>query len=376
MTAKNSTFAGQLKHFAESVDIVDDARFDSVRDLVYRYVTKQLSGEYFELLRQESGGSGDRQSWLRTFWSSADDRLHFWPIRSDDGSYTNPVTYAFDNECPMWVVSPEKDPLDEADEHHDLWSKTPKLSRYQPSSSQSTRTAVIMPLRLQRSYGVYCFESSRYIEITDVAKVELKRLADALTILYRLWETNKAQSAGTEHAIGDLREALQQAKFPRLAKPHFFVAFSNKADETVKLIIRDTLEEFAAKLEYTDWTQMDESGNISAQIAKEILESRFGICYLSEPDGDASATARRYHDNPNVVFEAGMLHARTTAAAETDGGEPAGWIPVREPESPAPPFDFAAERILQVPRSKTGDLNKSRLSEMLRARIAALLRES
>jgi hypothetical protein len=36
MTAKNSTFAGQLTHFAESVDIVDDARFDNVRDLVYR----------------------------------------------------------------------------------------------------------------------------------------------------------------------------------------------------------------------------------------------------------------------------------------------------------------------------------------------------
>ncbi|SRR6266487_102758 len=375
MTAKNSTFAGQLKHFAESVDIVDDTRFDNVRDLVYRYVVKQLGGEYFELLRQESGGDGDKQSWLRTFWSS-DDRPHFWAIRSDDGSYTNPVTDAFDNGRPMWIVSPEKDPLDEADQHHDLWSNTANLSRYRPSSSEPIRTVVILPLSLQRSYGVYCFESSRYIEITDVAKLELKRLADALAVLYRLWEANKAQLTGTEHAIGDLRELLQQAKFPRLAKPHFFVAFSHKADETVKLIIRDTLDEFAAKLEYTDWTRMDDSGNISAQIGKEILESRFGLCYLSEPDDHDSASAPRYRDNPNVIFEAGMLHARTTAADETDGGEPAGWIPIREQESPPAPFDFAAERILQVPRSRNGDLNESRLREMLRGRITALLRES
>jgi hypothetical protein len=71
-----------------------------------------------------------------------------------------------------------------------------------------------------------------------------------------------------------------------------------------------------------------------------------------------------------------MLHARTTAAAETDGGEPAGWIPIREQESPPAPFDFAAERILQVPRSRNGDLNQSRLRELLRGRITTLLRES
>src|SRR5262249_22860163 len=281
----------------------------------------------------------------------------------------------FDNERPMWIVSPSEDALEGADEHHDLWSGTPNLSRYRPSSSQPTRTVVIVPLCLERSYGVYCFESSRYIEITDAAKLELKRLAYALALLYRLWEINKAQLTSTGNAIGDLRELLQRAKFPRLAKPHFFVAFPRKADENVTHIIKDTLDEFAAKLEYTDWTQMYGAGNVSAQIVQEILESRFGICYLSERDNDASAVYP-YRDNPNVVFEAGMLHARTTAAADTDGGEPAGWIPIREQESPPAPFDFAAERILQVPRSRNGELNESRLHEMLSRGITALLRES
>jgi hypothetical protein len=112
--------------------------------------------------------------------------------------------------------------------------------------------------------------------------------------------------------------------------------------------------------------------NINTQIGREILESRFGICYLSEPDGTASG---RFRDNPNVVFEAGMLHARTTAVSDAEGNEPAGWIPIREVASPDPPFDFASERILYVPRSQRGELNETRLRETLAARIVALLSE-
>jgi hypothetical protein len=53
-------------------------------------------------------------------------------------------------------------------------------------------------------------------------------------MLYRLWEINNAQLTGTEQAIGDLREGLRRAKFPRLSKPHVFLAFSERADESVR----------------------------------------------------------------------------------------------------------------------------------------------
>jgi Predicted nucleotide-binding protein containing TIR-like domain len=372
MTGKTTTFAGQLRHFAQSVDIVDARRFDSVRDLVYRYVNKELGGEYFELLHEESvGDNGDRRSFLRTFWTSDDPRRHSWQVYPTAGRDSNPVTEAFDHERPMWIVSPDKGPLIRAEKYNDLWSHTTDLPPYRPSSN-TARTVVILPLVHQRKVGVYCFESSRYIDITDVAKLELKRLAEALAMLYRLFEVNDAQLNGTEQAIGDLRDNLQRAKFPRLAKPHVFVAFSQRADESVRLAIQDVLEEFADKLEFTDWSRINESGNINTQIGREILESRFGICYLSEPDGTASG---RYRDNPNVVFEAGMLHARTTAVSDAEGNEPAGWIPIREVASPDPPFDFASERILYVPRSQRGELNETRLRETLTARIVALLSE-
>lgn len=377
MTAKTSTFAGQLKHFAQTIDIVDDNIFNQVRSLVCKYVTHELSSEYFELFRSETGESnGDRQYWLRTFWSS-DEKKHLWPIRASNGSHTNPVTAAFDNGKPVWVVSSnDKEPLDIAETYQDMWSGTPDLSRYRPSSSEPIRTLFVLPLSFRNRIGVFSIESSKYIEITDVAKAELCRLADAIGILYGLWDVNKSNSNCKDHAIGDLRDLLERARFPKLAKPHVFVAFSSRADETVTLAIKDVLGQFANKLEFTDWKRMDESGNITAQIGKEILESRFGICYLSEPVEPSGLLKQKYDDNRNVVFEAGMLHARTNANADRDEDGPSGWIPIREEDSPPAPFDFATERILYVPRARNGELNESKLRDMLSGRIDRLLSDS
>ena len=377
MTAKTSTFAGQLKHFAQTVDIVDNGIFNQVRSLVCKYVTHELNSEYFELLRSEAAGSnGDRQTWLRTFWSS-EEKMHLWPIQDGSGSYTNPVTEAFDKVHAMWVVSASsKKPLDGAEAYQDMWSGTVGMPRYRPISGSQIRTLIVLPLSFRNQIGVFCMESSEYIEITDVAKLELRRLADALGILYGLWDVSKASAECTDHAIGDLQDMMERARFPKLAKPHVFVAFSHLADENVTLVISDVLSQFADKLEFTDWKQMDESGNITAQIGREILESRFGICYLSEPVTAPDASGHKYDDNRNVIFEAGMLHARTSASADSDEDGPSGWIPIREEDSPQAPFDFANERILYVPQSRNGELNESKLRDLLNKRIHRLLRDS
>jgi hypothetical protein len=376
MTAKTSTFAGQLKHFAQTVDIVDDGIFNQVRSLVCKYVTHELNSEYFELLRSETvGNNSDRQIWLRTFWSS-DEKTHLWPIRDGGGSYTNPVTEAFDKIHPMWVVSADgKEPLDDAEAYKDMWSSTVDMPRYRAISGPHIRTLIVLPLSFRNRLGVFCIESADYIEITDVASLELRRLADALGIMYGLWDVNKASAECKDHAIGDLRDSLERARFPKLAKPHVFIAFSHLADENVTVVIKDVLSQYADKLEFTDWKQMDESGNITAQIGREILESRFGICYLSEPVTAPGAPVHKYDDNRNVIFEAGMLHARTSASADSDEDGPSGWIPIREEDSPQAPFDFANERILLVPRSRNGELNETRLRDLLNRRIHRLLRD-
>ena len=371
MTSTENTFAGQLRHFARSVDIVDDRIFERVRELMYKYVKDELGAAYFELMR---GQTFDGDPALKMFWS-IDDTDHHWPITKPDGSYTNVVTMAFAKHQPLWIIDRDKRSLGEADKLEDQWSHNLDLPHYQPVKDQPVRMLVVLPLRRQRPLGVCYFESAAHIGITEVAKVELLLLADAIAILFELYEANRTQFAMTSSAILELRDRLEQAKFPQLTKPHFFLAFSNRADRHVTTIIREALHQFSEQLDFTDWQRIDESGNVNAQIAREIVRSRFGICYLSEPALESAEAGVSYVDNPNVVFEAGMLHARTAANEGNDGAEPTGWIPMRETASPPAPFDFRAERTLEIPRFDDGSLNEDRLRDILTERITKLLGE-
>ena len=129
------------------------------------------------------------------------------------------------------------------------------------------------------------------------------------------------------------------------------------------------LGEFSDKLEYTDWRMSTEPGAISAQIKKSIAESPFGICYLSERVATRRTEARAFVDNPNVLFEAGMFHARSTAS------ESARWIAIREQASAAVPFDLADNRFVLVPRDKVTGLATERLRAMLASSLSVLLKE-
>jgi hypothetical protein len=115
------------------------------------------------------------------------------------------------------------------------------------------------------------------------------------------------------------------------------------------------------------WNGIEESGSITLGLIEEIARSRFGICYLSEP---AKGAGNEYSDNPNVLFEAGMLHSLTNSPIAT----PAGWVPIRERRSPEIPFDFASERILIITRSNDGRLAEETFRADLRKRVKALLR--
>lgn len=372
MSPRSNTFAGQLRHFAKSVDIVDDGIFNRVRELIYKYVVNELGAEYFELMREQPI---DREPGLKMFWSN-EDRDHFWRVKGDDGSYSVPMTMAYDLDRPIWLVSPDRSPLADSAAYEDQWSHIEDLPAYRPVADQPIRTCVAVPLRRRRVHGIYYFESCMYLGVTDVAKTELQMLGDSLAILLELYETNRSQSKMTGDAIFELQESLESARFPKLTRPHFFVASSSRADKAVVRVIEELLHRFADRVEFTNWDQMTESGNISAQITREISRSRFGICYLSEPVSDAVSRGHRFADNPNVVFEAGMLHALTATNEAKDGAEPAGWIPVREHDSPPAPFDFAAERTLYVPRWETGELNESRFLEVLTQRVHRLLGDS
>jgi hypothetical protein len=374
MAIKTSTFAGQLLHFAQSVDIVDDNTFNGVRDLVYRYMQSELGARYFELMREQFSYDDDvRKTHLKTFWSSSE-TFHFWDICRPGGEYTNIVSMAFDRDKPVAIVSRARVSLERGKDCEDRWSHLDEpLPPCRPvATNGSIHTVIGVPIHYRRKLGIYYFETREYIDLSEIAKNELQLLASALGILLELWYVNQSQSDCTRGALGELGELLSLARFPRLARPHFFIGFSNRADRAVVGAIRTLMEEFADQLEFTDWSAIQESGNIATQISREIGRSRFGICYLSEPCSPGNGHA--FQDNPNVIFEAGMLHRRTTLnESMADSNAPAGWIPIRETDSPPPPFDFSQERILHVPRSSSGELLEAALRDQLSRRVRQLL---
>jgi hypothetical protein len=363
------TFAEQLKHFVEAIDIVDDQTFLAVRDLVWKYLTDQLEAEYFEIMSRIVVGT---QLQLKAHWSSRDENLA-WSIRDAEGGYTSPITAAFDHNIPLWLVSPGASPLAEAAEIQDQWSRETELPPYKPVVQRAIRTAVAVPLPANPPRFIYFLETRQSVKITEVAKDELLILAESLGILTDLNLANRTQSRLTREAIRELRDILDAAEFPKLAKPRIFFAFSDRADRSVVDVVKTVLREFEGKLDVQDWDQMRESGNIPRQIAHSIARSKFGVCYLSERQASGNGELQ-YIDNPNVVFESGMLQAQTNGYTSED--EPAGWIPIRERNSPQAPFDFASERMLIVPRAaRSGDLDKQKLGDELRQRIKSLLRE-
>ena len=77
------TFAELLRQFALSVDIVDQATFNRVRDHVVEYMRNELEAAYFGLMTRSTI---DGQPGLQTTWSSAD-QGSATTIRSGDNSF-------------------------------------------------------------------------------------------------------------------------------------------------------------------------------------------------------------------------------------------------------------------------------------------------
>jgi hypothetical protein len=360
------TFAELLRQFAFSVDIVSESTFNRVREHVVEYMKNELEAAYFGLMTRSVI---DGQPGLQTTWSSVGQGSAS-TIRRGDG-YSQQVSLAFDQQRPLWVVSKDGSPLRDVSDptgYVDLWSGTVGLPKYAQPIDRPMRTSIMLPLvRVGRPLGVLYLESTAYVEATLVGQKELEMLAEAIAILIELRDANKVQVEGTDQAVGQLGRFLSTAKFPRLTKPNLFLASADDADERVLAVIKKVLEDFSSKVSVFDWREIDEAGAITTQIADRIVRSSYGICYFSELAPPSSG--HKYIDNPNVIFEAGMLHALVNAP----DAPPSGWIPVREDDSPDAPFDFADQRIERVPRDE-GQVNEERLSAQIQRRLAALLR--
>lgn len=369
MALGGTTFGNDLLRFALTIDIVDANTYEKVKRMVGRYMGRELDTGYFGLME---GQVVEGEPGLATTWAT-DDRKGSMRLRGDDGKYTKQVAVAFDRQVPLWVVSARGEELQgDGVVYRDLWSRLDhdELPKYtSPLAGEAMRTSIMVPIvHSGVSRGLMYLESPVYVEALEVARQELSTVARALAQLMMLRVLNNTQLDSTRTAVDQLTRGVSDRAVRHLTKPQLFLASPKNADGDVMAIVRDVLADYGTKVDVVDWATIEESGAITKQIADKIVRSRFGVCYFSEPTTVRPADFA-YRDNPNVIFEAGMLHALINAP----DAPPSGWIPVRENDSPAPPFDFASERIEYVPRGDDASLDEAKLRARIKRRLDALL---
>lgn len=353
-----SPFVKELKQFALTVDIVNEDVLRQTESLLKNYFEESLNVSAYEIrISASSGTQGER--YLSTLWSCSGKKFTT-PLFYDDGSVRGHTSYAVLNDKPLWIVSEDKSYLQPGGEYRELWSNVDDLPEYREWPDSRFRTSIIVPLG-SPSIGFLNLEFDDEFEPIESAKEELSEIAEAITILCQLCDTYRLQIENTQRAVKNIDTAIPRNP---LFKPSIFFAFSSQADLEVVGIIKDAIASCSATLNVVNWDEMYDSGNVHAHMREAIISAEYGICYFSQPDLQSNL----FVDNPNVIFEAGMFHALTSSV---DGKS--RWIPIREENSSAPPFDFAADRLLNVHRDSTGKLNSQAFRAEIAKRLEALL---
>ena len=153
--------------------------------------------------------------------------------------------------------------------------------------------------------------------------------------------------------------------------PTVFLSSPANVDPDVVNLIQEVLREFDEVFEVKYWRDESVSGDIKQQMRHAMVACEFGVCYLSE-SMEAKGAGPRFVDNSNVIFEAGMLQA--VHEMGNAGATGSSWIPIREcePFAEPVPFNFATDRVVEVPRDReTGKLQKKEFKDVLRRSVVA-----
>jgi len=350
------TFADRIYNLVMGLDIVDRGIFEKTCDLIEMYLQREIGLVHMLILRV---GSPDGTEEVLV---PARDPANFRPIFAGTGkrrrSHVGHSAYAFDKRVCLWVTGTDGGPLADARAYVDHWNGTAELPDYLPPAVTPTRARdheisleILIPFGGPRPSGVLdleCHAANEPLPCTRTAKRELLRISEIVHTLVLLRENHRSQVRNSRRALGQLTHQFSERTWLQLVRPRIFVAFSEKADTEIVDRIEAAVRRISSKYELDTvvWDKMEEPGSINTELIRVISTCHFGVCYLSEPASTRPDTA--YRDNPNVLFEAGMLHSQTHNRNMTSFG----WIPIREKKSSPAPFDFAQERMILIDRQE------------------------
>ena len=369
------TFADRIYNLVMGLDIVDRGVFDKTADLIETYLQREIGLVHMMILRVDSPDGTDE------VLAPVRDPTNFRPIFSGTGkrrrAYVGHSAYALDRRACLWVTGAAGASLAEASSYIDHWNGASDLPAYLPPAATPARARdheialeILIPFGGPRPSGVLDLECHLPIPCTRTAKRELLRIAEIVHTLVLLRENRRSQVRNSRRALAQLARQFSERTWLQLVRPRIFVAFPEKADMQIVDRIEAAVQRTATAydLDVVVWDKMEEPGSINKELIRVISTCHFGVCYFSEPTSSRPDTG--YRDNPNVLFEAGMLHSQTHNRDMTSFG----WIPIREKRSPSPPFDFANERMVFVDRDEPRFARK--LEDTLSDRLDLLVTRS
>ncbi|QFT71783.1 GAF domain-containing protein [Ruegeria sp. THAF33] len=376
----------RILNFANSIDSISEHAFTTFKAAVESYVLGSLGAVYFEV--KIDGIRVNGKPALTSFWSSREEERDSHPLFNDGGNYSSQRAYSYTHGCPLWITTKSgKDKrlkgLDYSKVTVRSWGNgsdngndpPADLPAYVDYGGGDAGTSVIVPIRFgekrSRVFGVMNIEFRDRICFTPERTQQIGTLVKAISRVIWLFETTREQSNGTARAAEDLKTKLSDPTQPgSLRTPQVFFAFGQRADPKVIEIVRAVCEKsFKNQIELYCWDKDTKTGSITAGIINKINEAAYGICYFSEPL-PRGGKKTRYQDNPNVLIEAGMMHAHYGNSPE----DIRRWLPIREDKERTSdlPFDFAEQRFVFVPR-KGNALNADQFEAMVSASIKSLI---
>ena len=359
---KRMTFAEELLQFAKTVDILDEKLFMNIKEIINDYASQRWGVKYVKIMNLKFDLDGNRilEKFFLQEYSKASTATDMVNIETSKGQ----MAYVIRNKKPVWIMSKDRSSfLNKSDEYIDCWSGLEDIPEYQSIVTDAKiKTSIIVPfyeLEKERRYlrGVANYEIPEALPFNKECQNEILTLTDTISELLNLYNVRERQEHNTNYAINRLEIKLETFN-ALLRKNRIFIASAFEGEEDVKNAIKKVLKNSFSDIEVLDWENNKETGSISEKMFEDINSSRYGICYFSE----YSKENKKYVDNSNVMFEAGLMHGKF----RTFNDENPLWIPIREKDSLEFPFDVQGFNTLIVPRNKKGKLEEEEFAEMLK----------
>ncbi len=370
-------FGDYLTQLVRAVDIVNNDIRESILIEIEEYLKSELHVMFFTFLikqieRSSPDKAEDRTTLCTTDWYKGGTRTNS-RLTNNQGEYIGQVSLAFAEDLSLWIVGKESEQLRHAATYLELMNNitSSRIPKYVSKTQHPIHTSIIIPVSLSEqseTVGVVNFESTIHMTFNQAAWEELNKIAKSIAILYDRNQTYSALREETKRATKVLSR-YRNSKLIGVSsqRKSIFVAYSSRADRNVVGNIIRILNHY--EVDVVLWSDISESGIITQPLFRKIQDSDYGLCYLSEPVLNTNSDQRNHYiDNPNVLFEAGMLSGRSSNMEN--------WIPLREKDSEKMPFDISGVRTLFVDRRQHNGknvLNEPAFEQQLKGRLDSLL---